>query len=210
MSLSDRRKRRDQFHRRAREQGFRARAVFKLEELDAKLNLVKPGARVLDLGCAPGSWLQYCQKRAGYGARLVGLDRAPLDPPIGNARLLVGDVHTISLAELLGELEAFDLVLSDMAPDTSGIRHLDQARSESLFERALEIAEATLAPGGNFVGKLFQGPEFTNLVQRCRSRFDKVKIIKPQSSRTTSIEQYIVGCGFRGLPENAAHAEQTT
>lgn len=210
MSLSDRRNRRDHFHRRARDQGFRARAVFKLEELDTKLGLIKPGARVLDLGCAPGSWLQYCQSRAGRGARLVGLDRAPLAAPIGDARLLVGDVFTITPAELLGDLDAFDLVLSDMAPDTSGIRHLDQARSENLFERALEIAEATLVRGGHFVGKLFQGPEFTNLVQRCRNRFDKVKIIKPQSSRTTSIEQYIVACGFRGVPEDAARVEPTT
>lgn len=196
--LSDRRFRHDAYHRRARKQGFRARAVFKLEEIDHKLELLHQGDRVLDLGCAPGSWLQYSRSRVGPHGHLVGLDRAPLDADIPGARLLVGDVHEISPEELLGELKAFDVVLSDMAPDTTGIRSMDQARSETLFERALDLAEATLAPGGNFVGKLFQGPAFTELVRRCRSRFDAVKIIKPKGSRQSSIEQYIVARGYRG------------
>ncbi|MEM9489062.1 MAG: RlmE family RNA methyltransferase, partial [Myxococcota bacterium] len=197
--MADRRTRHDQFYKEAQKQGFRARAVFKLEEIDRKYNLIGRAARVLDLGCAPGSWLQYCRSRTGSEGRLVGIDRTALDEPVAGARLLVGDVLTIAPAELLGELPAFDAVLSDMAPNTSGIRHVDQARSELLFERALDIAEATLAPTGNFVGKLFQGPEFHNLVTRCRNRFDTVKIVKPKGSRSTSIEQYVVGCGY--LPE---------
>lgn len=196
--LSDRRARHDRFHRQARKQGYRARAVFKLQEIDDKLHLLAPGARVLDLGCAPGSWLQYCRERVGPTGYLVGLDRGPLAEPVPGARLLVGDVNTISLEELLGDLTAFDVVLSDMAPDTSGIRHLDQVRSEALFERALEIAEAILAPGGHFLGKLFQGPAFTDLVRHCRERFDTVKMIKPAGSRTNSIEQYVVARGYGG------------
>jgi 23S rRNA (uridine2552-2'-O)-methyltransferase len=196
--LSDRRNRHDVYHRRARQQGFRARAVFKLEEIDQKLALLRRGDRVLDLGCAPGSWLQYCATRVGATGQLVGLDRAPLEADLPGARLLVGDVHEITPEELLGPLAAFDVVLSDMAPDTIGVRHVDQARSEALFERALELAEAVLAPGGHFVGKLFQGPAFPELVQRCRRGFETVKIIKPQGSRQQSIEQYVVARGYRG------------
>ncbi len=124
--LSDRRARRDHFHRSARTQGFRARSVFKLEEIDRKLGLIPKAARVLDLGCAPGSWLQYCRSRVGVKGQLVGIDRHPLEEPLPDVRFIVGDVHEVDPAQLLGELEAFDIVLSDMAPDTSGVRRVDQ------------------------------------------------------------------------------------
>jgi 23S rRNA (uridine2552-2'-O)-methyltransferase len=128
---------------------------------------------------------------------LVGLDRGPLQRPPTGARIEVGDVLTIDVGQLLGELPAFDVVLSDMAPDTSGIRNLDQARSEALFERALDIATQVLAPGGNFVGKLFQGPDFKKLTEVVRARFAVAKTMKPASSRQISIEQYVIGKGFR-------------
>jgi 23S rRNA (uridine2552-2'-O)-methyltransferase len=197
--LDDRSTRRDRFHQKAKREGFLARAVYKLEEIDAKYAIFDGGHRVLDLGCAPGSWLQYARQRIGEPARLVGLDRAPLDRQLPGARILVGDVQTIEVAQLLGELPAFDVVLSDMAPDTTGVRHVDQARSEALFERALEIATLVLAPGGNFVGKLFQGPDFKKLTEAVRARFAVQKTAKPASSRQISIEQYVVGKGFRGL-----------
>jgi 23S rRNA (uridine2552-2'-O)-methyltransferase len=196
--LQDRRGRRDHFHRRAQKAGFRARAVYKLEELDRQFQVLHAGDRVLDLGCAPGSWLQYARTRVGPDAPLVGLDRAPLAQPLRDVRMVVGDVYTITPEELRGELPAFDVVLSDMAPDTSGVRSADQARSEALFERALELAVALLAPGGNFVGKLFQGPDFKKLIDACRARFAQVKTAKPASSRSFSIEQYVVARGFRG------------
>jgi 23S rRNA (uridine2552-2'-O)-methyltransferase len=196
--LDDRSARRDRFHRKAKREGFAARSVYKLEEIDARHAILERGmARVLDLGCAPGSWLQYARQRLGDDARLVGLDRAALPRPPAGARIVVGDVMTVELSELLGELPAFDVVLSDMAPDTSGIRHLDQARSEVLFERALDIATAVLAPGGNFVGKLFQGPDFKRLTEAVRARFVVQKTAKPASSRQISIEQYVIGKGFR-------------
>jgi 23S rRNA (uridine2552-2'-O)-methyltransferase len=195
--LHDKRHRHDVFHKRARDAGFAARSVFKLEEIDARHRVIPPRARVLDLGCRPGSWLQYAARVAGVDARLVGLDRTPLDVAIPGARILVGDVFAVSIEELRGDLEAFDVVLSEMAPDTSGVRSLDQARSETLFERALEIAEATLAPGGRFVGKLFQGPAFRELVARCRGGFERVAMVKPKSSRRDSIEQYVVAIGRR-------------
>lgn len=196
--LEDRANRRDRFHQQAKREGFLARAVYKLTELDEKFHLLSPGDRVLDLGCAPGSWLQYARQRVGERGVLVGLDRAPLARPLPGARIVVGDVMTIDPAELRGELPAFDVVLSDMAPDTSGIRSLDQARSEALFERALELAVALLAPGGNFVGKLFQGPDFKRLLEAVRARFELAKSAKPAGSRQISIEQYVIGKGFRG------------
>jgi len=195
--LDDRSARRDRFHQKAKKQGYLARAVFKLEELDQQFKLFKPGQRVLDLGCAPGSWLQYARSKVGDKGTLVGLDRGPLRGDTSGARIEIGDVMTIDVAKLKGDLPAFDVVLSDMAPDTSGIRHLDQARSEALFERALEIAILTLAPGGNFVGKLFQGPDFKKLTEQVRARFEVAKTAKPESSRQISIEQYVVGKGFR-------------
>jgi 23S rRNA (uridine2552-2'-O)-methyltransferase len=190
--LRDRSHRHDVFHRRAKQQGFVARSVFKLEEIDQKHHVLRRGARVLDLGCRPGSWLQYAASVVGPEGALVGIDRTPLDRPIAGARVVVGDVFTVGLDELRGELEAFDVVLSDMAPDTSGVRSLDQARSEGLFERALEIAELTLAKSGHFVGKLFQGPDWPRLIKRAREGFAEVRTVKPAGSRKESIEQYVV------------------
>jgi 23S rRNA (uridine2552-2'-O)-methyltransferase len=156
------------------------------------------GDRVLDLGCAPGSWLQYAADVVGPSGVLVGVDRAPVELDHPGFRMVVGDILEIEDGELTAELGAFDVVLSDMAPDTTGIRHVDQARSELLFERALELATAHLAPDGNFVGKLFMGPDFQSLVKRSRQLYDKIKIVKPAGSRRESIEQYVVGLGFKG------------
>ncbi len=195
--LADRSTRHDRFHQKAKKEGFLARAVFKLEELDSQFKLFKPGQRVLDLGCAPGSWLQYARSKVGDKGILVGLDRAPLEGNVAGARIVVGDVLSIDINALLGDLTAFDVVLSDMAPDTSGVRSMDQARSEALFERALDIATQVLAPGGNFVGKIFQGPDFKKLTDSVRARFEVGKSAKPASSRQISIEQYVVGKGFR-------------
>jgi len=195
--LNDRSNRRDRFHQQAKKEGFLARAVYKLSEIDDKHELFVPGMRVLDLGCAPGSWLQYARSVVGPTGQLVGLDRAPLPSDTSGARIEVGDVLSIDLKQLLGDLTAFDVVLSDMAPDTSGIRSMDQARSEALFERALEIARLTLAPGGNFVGKLFMGPDFKKLCDDVRRSFTSAKTQKPASSRQISIEQYVIGKGFK-------------
>lgn len=199
--LGDRKARHDRFHDRARKKGFNSRAVFKLEEIDAKQKLIGRNHRVLDLGCAPGSWLQYAATKTGTGGALVGIDRFEVDLGLPNGRTIIGNVYEVSESELLGELQNFDVVLSDMAPDTTGVKQVDQTRSEQLFERALEIAEGTLAAGGSFMGKLFQGPEFQTLIKRCRKNFTSVRIIKPESSRKESIEQYVCATGYRGPNE---------
>jgi 23S rRNA (uridine2552-2'-O)-methyltransferase len=194
--LDDPRHRHDAYFKRARAQGFAARSVFKLEEIDRKLRLLIPGQRVLDLGCRPGSWLQYAVATVGRTGVVVGIDRHPLPAPIAGARVLVGDLFVTPDAELLGELAAFDVVLSDMAPDTTGIRATDQARSAGLFDEALARAERMLAPGGAFVGKIFQGPDLQPLRRRMAERFSEVRIVKPESSRAQSIEIYLAGKGF--------------
>jgi 23S rRNA (uridine2552-2'-O)-methyltransferase len=195
-SLKDRRGRHDRFFAKARAEGFAARAVWKLEDLDRRAQLLRPGDRVLDLGCAPGSWLQYAVAAVGPSGAVVGIDRGPLPRPIAGARTLVGDAFTVSDAELLGDLAAFDVVLSDMAPDTTGIRATDQARSAALVEEALARAERLLAPAGAFASKIFQGPDVPAIRKRMASLFSDVRLVKPEASRPGSTELYLVGKGF--------------
>jgi len=194
--LRDPQHRHDRYFKQARAQGFAARSVFKLEEIDRKLRLLRAGDRVLDLGCRPGSWMQYAVATVGARGAVVGIDRDPLPAPIAGARVLVGDIYKATDAELLGDLAAFDVVLSDMAPDTTGVRATDQARSAALFEEALARALRLLAPGGSFVGKIFQGPDLQALRQRMSGRFAEVRLVKPDSSRAQSIEIYLAGRGF--------------
>jgi 23S rRNA (uridine2552-2'-O)-methyltransferase len=199
-SLRDRRRRHDVFFHKARQAGYAARSVFKLEDLDRRFRLLAPGNRVLDLGCRPGSWLEYVLSVVGRHGRAVGLDRMPLERPIPGARLVVGDVFTVTDQELLGEERAFDVVLSDMAPDTTGIRATDQARSAGLVEEALRRAERLLAPGGALVAKIFQGPDVAALRKRMQANFSEVQLVKPEASRAASTELYLVARGFVPAP----------
>lgn len=194
--LRDKGTRHDVFFKKAREQGFAARAVFKLEDLDKKLSLFRAGDRVLDLGCRPGSWLQYAAKKVGPHGKLVGIDRLPMPADIPGAYILLGDLYETPDDALVGDLGAFDVVLSDMAPDTTGIKATDQARSAALFEEALNRAERLLAPGGAFVGKIFQGPDVEGLRKRMQGLFSTVRLLKPEASRKISTEVYLTAKGF--------------
>lgn len=151
---------------------------------------------MLDLGCRPGSWLQYAVKIAGPHGVVIGIDRQALPKPVPGARVLVGDIYTATDEELLAGEKAFDVVLSDMAPDTTGIRSADQARSAALVEEALRRAERLLAPAGRFVAKIFQGPEVEILRKQMGARFSDVRLVKPEGSRAESTELYLVGKGF--------------
>jgi 23S rRNA (uridine2552-2'-O)-methyltransferase len=194
--FADPRVRHDPFFHKARAAGFAARSVYKLDEIDRKVRLLRAGDRVLDLGCCPGSWLQYAIGAVGPHGSVVGIDRNPLPRAIAGARVIVGDIFTATDGELLGPLRAFDVVLSDMAPDTTGIRSTDQARSAGLFQEAVARAYRLLSPGGAFVGKLFQGPDFEDIRKRLATRFSEIKIVKPDSSRAQSFEIFLVGKGF--------------
>jgi len=199
VSLRDRRHRHDKFFKKARSEGFAARSVYKLEEIDKRVRLLRAGDRVLDLGCRPGSWMQYARQVVGPHGLVAGIDRDPLPQAIPGVRFLRGDIYETTDEELLGEAKAFDVVLSDMAPDTTGVRSADQARSARLFEEALNRAERLLAPAGSFVGKIFQGPDVDTLRKRMQKRFNDVKLLKPEGSRQESLEVYLVGKGF--IPE---------
>jgi 23S rRNA (uridine2552-2'-O)-methyltransferase len=194
--LRDRSARHDAFFRKARSEGFAARAVYKLEDIDKRMHVLRAGARVLDLGCRPGSWMQYACKVVGPHGKVVGVDRLPLPAPVPGAHVILADIYTLSDEELLCGLPAYDAVLSDMAPDTTGIRTTDQARSANLVEEALKRAERLLAPLGCFVAKIFQSPDVEKLRKQMSGRFGEVRLLKPEGSRSQSTELYLVGKSF--------------
>jgi 23S rRNA (uridine2552-2'-O)-methyltransferase len=181
----------------AQREGWRSRAAFKLIELDERYHLIRKGALVLDLGAAPGGWTQVALKRGA--ARVVGIDLLPIEP-IAGAALIQGDVtdparEQEALALLGGKP---DLVLSDMAPNTTGHTGTDHIRIMALAELALEIAEPVLAEGGGFVCKLFQGGAERAMLDRLKRNFRMVRHAKPPASRKESSELYVVATGFRG------------
>jgi 23S rRNA (uridine2552-2'-O)-methyltransferase len=190
---------RDHYFHKAKKEDYAARSVYKLKEMDERFRLLKRGGRVLDLGCAPGSWCQYASERVGPKGLVVGLDVKEVSARLGeNVRVLQMDALLPDIDRLRSEAESFDAVLSDMAPSTTGIKSVDQVRSLALAEAALDIAAALLRPGGNFAVKVFQGKGFEELVRRMRTLFDRVRIAKPESSRKESKEIYAVGTGFKG------------
>lgn len=183
----------DHYARRAKRDGFPARSVYKLEEIDKRTRLLRPGARVLDLGASPGSWTMYAAERVGKHGRVLGLDLAPHRGELPeNARIEVRDIYTVT-AEELGGPGSFDVVLSDMAPKTTGQRDIDKARSHELFLAALRIARDVLAPGGGFVGKIFQGPDFKAAEKSVGELFAETRIIRPEATRDVSYEVFLAG-----------------
>lgn len=180
----------------AKAKGYKARSVFKLEELDRKFGLIKGGDRVLDLGCHPGSWLKYCAKRAGKKGRVVGVDLTPTEPPGPNVRTVVADVMELDEAGVFGQ--KFDVVLSDMAPQTMGHGPTDALRSQALAERAVDIGLRWLEPKGRLAVKVFVGGGEHGLLDMTRPHFDRVKFQKTPASRKRSREVYLIALGFRG------------
>ncbi len=194
------RQHRDPYVQKARKAGARSRAIFKLEELDRRDRLLKPGMTVVDLGAAPGGWSQYAAQRVGTGGRVIALDILPMDP-IPGVEILEGDFTAEAvLRELESRLGArpADLVISDMAPNMTGIGITDQARSMMLAELALEFAAQHLRTGGDFLVKTFQGAGFTEFLRELRGRFGEVLSRKPPASRSESREIYLLGKGFKG------------
>jgi len=187
----------DHYSRRAKKDRYPARSVYKLEEIQQKHSLIKKGDKVLDLGCFPGSWLLYAAKLTGDKGRVIGIDLKPVKIQVApNIEVITGDVFEIK-AESLGN--DFNVVLSDMAPATTGHKSVDSARSAGLCETALTIAERVLLPGGSFVCKIFQGPDFNQFLDSVRTGFKSQKIFKPLSSRKASKEIFIIGLGFKKI-----------
>jgi len=188
----------DHYTRQAKKDKYPARSVYKLKEIQQKHGLIKAGDKVLDLGCAPGSWLLLAAGLTGKNGQVVGVDQNPVTASMpSHVRVCSGDVLSPGngLIEAVGK--DFNVVMSDMAPATTGIKDVDAARSFNLCEAALNISQACLRQGGSFVCKIFQGEDFNTFLDRIKNMFKKYKIYKPQSSRKASREIYIIGMGKR-------------
>ncbi len=188
----------DEYVKKAQQEGYRSRAVYKLKEIQEKDHLIRPNHKVVDLGAAPGGWSQLAVQLVGKNGRVVASDILPMDP-LPAVEFLLGDFREDAiLQELLRLLgaEKADLVLSDMAPNMSGMDAVDQPRAIYLCELALDMAQQVLRPGGSFLVKLFQGDGSDAFLQEVRKHFKTVKIRKPSASRPRSREVYVLAQGF--------------
>ena len=186
----------DHYTRQARKDNYPARSVYKLQEIQKRYRLLRAGSRVLDLGCAPGSWLKYAAEIVGPKGSVLGVDLKPVNMTLPrNAQTIVADIFDLSgdVIELLRQ--GYHCVISDMAPATTGHRDVDAARSLNLCERALAVAQDYLLPGGGLVCKIFQGPDSATFSERVKQQFDRCHIYKPQSSRKASREIFVIGKG---------------
>lgn len=184
----------DPYVTRAKAEGWRSRAVFKLEEIDRREKLLKPGAFCLDLGAAPGAWSQYVRRQVGRKGAVVATDILPMDP-IAGVEFVLGDFRDEAVFAQILELapaRAVDVVLSDMAPNLSGMDAIDQPRAMHLAELALEMAERVLKPQGSALIKVFQGAGFQELLAATRQKFARVRLCKPEASRSRSPELYLL------------------
>ena len=204
----------DPYVKLAQHEGYRARAAYKLKEIDETLGLIQPGHRVVDLGSAPGAWSQYARRKLSPGGAAVGqldgtivaLDILPMEPVEG-VRFLQGDFREDAVLAQLAEAlqgQPVDVVVSDMAPNLSGIESSDAARISHLVELAVEFAQRHLKPEGALVVKVFHGSGYSQLVKLFKESFRVVKPVKPKASRGKSAETFLVGIGLKGGPPPAA------
>lgn len=187
---------RDHYFKKAKQENFAARSVFKLEEIDKKYKMFRPGQVVLDLGASPGSWSQYASKMAGEQGKVLGVDLSPVTVKLKNAVFIQADLRDLNLEDIFKEHgfePPFDIVMSDMAPKTTGIRMTDQARSMELCELALDVARRFLKKDGDFVCKLFHSEDFAKLRDEMKKTFARVEAVKPDSTRKISKEIFLVG-----------------
>ncbi len=193
----------DYYWRKSKEEGYPARSVFKLQEIQQKHHPLRPGSRVLDLGASPGSWSLYLMDMLAGAGSVMGVD---LNPPDGrlaalkNYRFLLGDFTTGPVREEIQKAGPFDAVVSDAAPSTTGNRTLDTVRSAEIARQVLAICEGSLAPGGSCVLKIFQGGEERDVLARMRGLFGSARAFKPKASRSDSMETYFIGLDFTPKP----------
>jgi 23S rRNA (uridine2552-2'-O)-methyltransferase len=201
---------RDRFWRKAKKEGLRARSAFKLDEIQRRFHVLRPGGRVLDLGAAPGGWCQIAAREVGPKGFVLGIDLEPIPSLPPPAQTWVADAFSPELLERLrSEGRApYDAVLSDLAPKTSGVRGADEARSLELAGRALGLSLSVLKPGGWLVVKVFMGGDFESFLRRGRQAFREVKIVRPEASLArASKEVYLVAHGPRRIQESAASSK---
>jgi len=193
-------RRKDAYHQQAKREGFRSRAAYKLEQIQRRARILRPGQRVIDLGCWPGGWLQVAAKLVGPGGRVAGLDLAPIDPPLewANVVALSGDLTEARVRKELLDAAGgpADVLLSDAAPKLTGVRATDRAREEALLEAIEASLPELLKPGGTLLLKLMEGPEAQEVEKRLRARFDSHRSLRPDASRKGTTERYWLGDGF--------------
>ncbi|EKE16608.1 MAG: hypothetical protein ACD_10C00894G0002 [uncultured bacterium] len=189
----------DPYLKKSRAEDFRSRAAYKLEEIDEKYKLIRPGSKILDLGAAPGSWSQYAMRKVAGKAKIIAIDLLEIYP-IEGVTILQGDIRDIKNQEQIIKLAAgkLDVILSDMAPDTTGVHYADTENSALLVHLALDIAEKLLKPGGSFVAKVFEGAEYQALLQRTKKMFGFAKSFNPKASLNRSRELFLVAQEFKG------------
>lgn len=184
----------DAWSRRAAKEGYRARSVYKLMELDERFKLLKPGMKVLDLGCAPGSWMQYAVKRIGPKGCLIGMDLQEVKPLAGVTTFVqdITDLEGVSALLAQQNIRSLDLILSDLAPSTSGVKDVDQWRSVELSQAVADIAERLLAPGGTCVIKVLRGADFDGFLRQMKRDWGAVRTAQVEASRDRSKEIYVL------------------
>ena len=190
----------DKYFKQAKAKGYLARSAFKLQEIQARFKILKPSMDVLDLGAAPGSWLQAAAEMVGPKAKLVGIDLAPIKAAGNNITAWQGDVRSSQAEEYIRSIHPgkFSVILSDLAPSTGGIKAVDQHRSMELAERVVDLAGKFLAGDGAVLIKVFQGNDLTDFIRALKDKFKRVDVFKPKSSRDRSFEVYVIGRGFNG------------
>ena len=190
----------DFWAQKAKKEGYPARSVYKLQEIDEKFHLFRKGIRVLDIGAAPGSWSLWVLKKLAGSGFLSAVDLQPLGmkPPFDNFMFIQGDLYDPAVREALVSKGPYNLVISDAAPATTGNRLVDQGASESIVEAVIEYGLGALAPGGALVAKIFQGGAERELIDRLKQSFTLARAFKPQACRSESFETYLVGTGFKG------------
>jgi 23S rRNA (uridine2552-2'-O)-methyltransferase len=189
----------DEYVKRAQEQGYRSRAIFKLEEIQLRDRLIKPGMSIVDLGAAPGGWSQYAARQIGGNGRIIALDLLPMED-IPGVTFIQGDFQDEAVLEQLNTTlsgQGVDLILSDMAPNMTGMRAVDQARAMYLAELAFDMAQQNLKQGGSFVVKLFMGADCDVFQRVVKAGFSQTVVRKPKASRDRSRELYLVARGFK-------------
>ena len=203
----------DEYYNKAKQQGYRSRSAYKLQQIDDQVGLLAPGDTVLDLGAAPGGWLQIAAETVGEAGRVIGVDFQRIDPiEKGDVETIRGDMTEEKTQERIADLapDHVDVVVSDMAPNMTGEYSLDQARSLHLARTAFEVAQEFLESGGNFVTKVFEGRDLDAFVEDVEDEFDKVSIVRPDASRESSSEVFVVGLGRLTAPVSDGETVEVT
>lgn len=189
----------DHYYNKAKQENYLARSIYKLEEIDQRFKLIRPGDRVVDLGYYPGSWVQYTSPKVGPQGKVVGIDIQPINKKLQfqNTTLLELDAFNVRTPADVGVEGFFDVLLSDMAPSTTGIKSVDQTRSLALVENVVGILPVFLRPGGHFVVKVFESQHAQDFLKSQKNRFTEFHYLRPKSTRSVSKEFFVIGKGFK-------------